>query len=46
MKCEECPDLDLQDDATRIFLNCHGTHPENGITGTDRVTSLHGKINE
>lgn len=28
MKCEECPDLDLQDDATRIFLNCHGTHPE------------------
>ena len=28
MKCEEEPDLDLQDDATRIFLNCHGKNPE------------------
>ena len=28
MKCEEDPDFDLQDDATRIFLNCHGKNPE------------------
>ena len=28
MKCEECPDLDLQDDATRIFLNCQMVSPE------------------
>lgn len=28
MKCEEEPDLDLQDAATRIFLNCHGKNPE------------------
>jgi len=28
MKCEEDPELDLQDDATRIFLNCHGKNPE------------------
>ena len=28
MKCEEEPDLDLQDDTTRIFLNCHGENPE------------------
>ena len=28
MKCEEASDLDLQDDATRIFLNCHGKNPE------------------
>ena len=28
MKCEEIPELELEDDATRIFLNSHGKHPE------------------
>ena len=39
MKCEECPDLDLQDDATRIFLNCHGTHPE--MVSPELIELLH-----
>lgn len=39
MKCEECPDLDLQDDATRIFLNCHGTHPE--MVSAELIELLH-----
>ncbi len=29
MHCKEEPDLDLNDDATRIFLNTHGTDEEN-----------------
>ena len=28
MRCEEVPELELGDDATRIFLNSHGKHPE------------------
>ena len=28
MQCEEVPELELGDDATRIFLNSHGKHPE------------------
>ena len=28
MKCEEVPELQLDDGATRIFLNTHGKHPE------------------
>ena len=28
MKCEEIPELQLDDGATRIFLNTHGKHPE------------------
>ena len=28
MQCEEVPELELGDDATRIFLNCHGKRPE------------------
>ena len=28
MKCEEISELELEDDATRIFLNSHGKHPE------------------
>ena len=28
MKCEEVPEMELGDDATRIFLNSHGKHPE------------------
>ena len=28
MKCEEAPEIELEDGATRIFLNCHGEHPE------------------
>lgn len=28
MKCEEDESVRLEDGATRIFLNCHGTHPE------------------
>ena len=28
MKCEEAPELQLDDGATRIFLNTHGKHPE------------------
>ena len=28
MKCEEVPELHLDDGATRIFLNTHGKHPE------------------
>lgn len=28
MKCEEDSSIDLEDDATRIFLNCHGKNPE------------------
>ena len=28
MKCEEDESIRLEDGATRIFLNCHGTHPE------------------
>ena len=39
MRCEECPDLDLQDDATRIFLNCHGTHPE--MVSPELIELLH-----
>ena len=39
MKCEECPDLDLQDDVTRIFLNCHGTHPE--MVSPELIELLH-----
>ena len=39
MKCEECPDLDLQDEATRIFLNCHGTHPE--MVSPELIELLH-----
>ena len=39
MKCEECPDLVLQDDATRIFLNCHGTHPE--MVSPELIELLH-----
>ena len=35
MKCEECPDLD----ATRIFLNCHGTHPE--MVSPELIELLH-----
>ncbi len=29
MQCKEEPDLELNDDATRIFLNTHGTDEEN-----------------
>ena len=39
MKCEECPNLELQDDATRIFLNCHGTHPE--MVSPELIELLH-----
>ena len=28
MQCEEVPEMELGDDATRIFLNSHGKHPE------------------
>ena len=28
MKCEEISELELEDGATRIFLNSHGKHPE------------------
>jgi len=28
MKCEEIPELKLDDGATRIFLNTRGEHPE------------------
>ncbi len=28
MQCEEVPELELGDDATRIFLNSHGKHSE------------------
>ena len=28
MKCEEVQELELEDGATRIFLNSHGKHPE------------------
>ena len=28
MKCEEVPELKLDDGATRIFLNTRGKHPE------------------
>ena len=50
MKCEECPNLELQDDATRIFLNCHGTHPEkstNEVAGSctsQKIKLLHQKV--
>lgn len=28
MRCKEVPELELEDGATRIFLNSHGKHPE------------------
>ena len=28
MRCKEVPELELKDEATRIFLNSHGKHPE------------------
>lgn len=39
MKCEEAPELDMQDDATRIFLNCHGKHPE--MVSPELIELLH-----
>ena len=39
MKCEECPDLDLQDDATRIFFFFYGTHPE--MVSPELIELLH-----
>ena len=38
MKCEEVPELELGDEATRIFLNSHGKHPE--LVSTELVELL------
>lgn len=38
MKCEEIPELELGDEATRIFLNSHGKHPE--LVSTELVELL------
>nr|WP_296961337.1 Rpn family recombination-promoting nuclease/putative transposase [uncultured Mediterraneibacter sp.] len=38
MKCEEIQELELEDGATRIFLNSHGKHPE--LVSTELVELL------
>lgn len=38
MKCEEIQELELEDGATRIFLNGHGKHPE--LVSTELVELL------
>ena len=38
MKCEEVQELELEDGATRIFLNSHGKHPE--LVSTELVELL------
>ena len=39
MKCEEASEVELEDGATRIFLNCHGRHPE--MVSSELVELLH-----
>lgn len=39
MKCEEAQGLGLEDGATRIFLNCHGEHPE--MVSPELIELLH-----
>ena len=39
MKCEEDQRINLNDGATRIFLNCHGKHPE--MVSEELIELLH-----
>ena len=39
MKCEEDQEVNLNDGATRIFLNCHGEHPE--MVSEELIELLH-----